>query len=127
MLRTKFHINVVLVITLLVAQVSIVFAAPALETLTGDQPKAQSASPGWIVSCQYSHSLKDDPIVFPGKPGTSHLHDFVGGASIDAFSTGTSLRAGGTTCAMPSDASGYWVPALYENGVRVLPAGAGKA
>jgi len=128
MLKTKFHINVVLIITTLVAQFTTVLAAPASQPRTAVQPRVaqQAASPGWIVSCQYSHSLKDDPIVFPGKPGASHLHDFVGGKSIDAFSTATSLRAGGTTCAMPADASGYWVPALYENGVRVLPAGASK-
>lgn len=127
MLKTKFQINVVLIITVLVAQGSIVFAAPASGTLTEVQPElARAASPGWIVSCQYSHSLQDDPIVFPGRPGASHLHDFVGGSGIDASSTGASLRAGGTTCAMPSDASGYWVPALYKNGVRVLPAGTSK-
>ena len=127
MLKTKFQINVILTITILMAQVSTVFATPARETLTEVQPElAQAASPGWIVSCQYSHSLQDDPIVFPGRPGASHMHDFVGGSGINASSTGASLRAGGTTCAMPSDASGYWVPALYKNGVRVLPAGTSK-
>lgn len=127
MLKTKFHINVVLIITVLVAQISTVFAAPALETLTGvEQESAMAASPGWIVSCNYSHSLNDDPIVSPGKPGAAHLHDFVGGVTSDAFSTSTSLRAGRTTCAMPADSSSYWVPALYENGVRVLPTGTSK-
>jgi hypothetical protein len=80
-----------------------------------------SASPGWIVSCNYSHSLSDDPIVFPGQPGMSHFHDFVGALSTDAFSTPVSLRAGGTACTMSADSSAYWVPALYEDGVRLLP------
>ena len=124
MLKTKFHINVVLAITILAAQVSIVFAAPVLPEV---QPEvAMAASPGWIVSCQYSHSLKDDPIVFRAQPGASHLHDFVGAKTTDAFSTATSLAAGGTSCAMPADKSGYWVPALYEDGVRVLPNGSAK-
>ncbi|HLB60811.1 MAG TPA: DUF1996 domain-containing protein [Patescibacteria group bacterium] len=87
---------------------------------------ARAASPGWIVSCNYSHSLNDDPIVFPGIPGLSHLHDFVGATTTDAFSTPESLRAGGTTCAIPSDFSAYWVPALYEDGVVVLPTGTTK-
>jgi len=82
---------------------------------------AQGANPGWIVSCNYSHSNSDDPIVFPGQVGASHLHDFVGATSTDANSTPASLRAGGTTCAIAGDRAAYWVPAMYENGVRVLP------
>lgn len=71
------------------------------------------ASPGWITSCAYSHSLPDDPIVFFGQPGLSHLHDFVGAKTTSALSSPGSMRAGGTTCAMPGDASGYWIPRLY--------------
>ena len=79
--------------------------------------------PGWIIACNYSHSLKDDPIVFPNQPGAAHLHDFVGGRSTNAFSTFDSLRAGGTACLLPGDTSSYWVPALFKNGARVLPTG----
>jgi hypothetical protein len=88
--------------------------------------RAYAANPGWIVSCNYSHSSYDDPIVFPGQPGAAHLHDFIGARSTDAFSTTDSLRAGGTTCAIPGDASGYWVPALFKNGSRVLPKATSK-
>ena len=127
MLRTKFQINIVLIVTILMAQVSIAFAAPPLETQPEVQPApAQAGATGWIVSCNYSHSLSDDPIVFPRLAGVSHLHDFVGGRTTDAFSTRTSLLAGATTCVMPADASGYWVPALYKDGVRVLPKGTSK-
>jgi hypothetical protein len=80
-----------------------------------------AASDGWIVTCKYSHSLADDPIVAPGKPGTAHLHDFIGATTTDAFSTFDTLRAAGTTCLMPADRSSYWAPALYKNGVRILP------
>ena len=80
-----------------------------------------AAKPGWIVRCTYSLSLNDDPIVFPGQVGASHLHDFAGAKTTNAFSTFNSLLAGGTTCAMPGDTSAYWVPALYEDGVRILP------
>ena len=82
-----------------------------------------AAKPGWIVACNYSHSLKDDPIVFPGQAGASHLHDFAGAKTANAFSTFNSLRAGGTTCVLPGDSSSYWVPALYKDGVRLLPTG----
>ena len=85
--------------------------------------QAQTVTPGWIVTCNYSHSLKDDPIVYPNQPGAAHLHDFIGARSTNAFSTFDSLRAGGTACTLPGDTSSYWVPALYENGVRVLPTG----
>ena len=79
------------------------------------------AGPGWITTCQYSHSRSDDPIVFPQQPGKSHLHDFVGSSSTDAFSTFESLRVSNTTCAMDGDTSAYWTPAAYKNGVRILP------
>ena len=103
-----------------------------LAVTIGVHPQAVQAAtrirPGWVVVCNYSHSLKDDPIVFPGQPGASHLHDhdFVGAKSTDAYSTFDSLGAGGTACAMPSDTSAYWIPALYEDGQRLLPAGRQK-
>lgn len=82
---------------------------------------AQAARPGWIVSCSYSHSLPDDPIVAPGQPDASHLHDFVGARTTDAHSTAKSLRASDTSCAVSADRSAYWVPALFVNGRRMLP------
>jgi hypothetical protein len=82
---------------------------------------AQAARPGWITTCSYSHSLRDDPIVFPGLSGASHLHDFAGADSTDAFSTPASMRAGTTSCATVGDKAAYWVPALYQNGRRRLP------
>jgi hypothetical protein len=79
-------------------------------------------TPGWLVICDYSHSLPDDPIVFPGQPGASHLHDFLGARDVDAFSTYDSMRAGGTSCTATSgDTAGYWTPALYRNGAQILP------
>jgi hypothetical protein len=87
---------------------------------------ARAAAPGWITSCNYSHSLRDDPIVFPEQPGASHLHDFVAARTTDAFSTPDTMRGGGTTCAMPDDMSGYWAPALYAGGKRVLPTATAK-
>jgi len=89
-------------------------------------PLAHAANPGWIVSCNYSHSLPDDPIVSPGRVGAAHMHDFIGAKDVDAFSTPATMRAGGTTCAIPGDTSGYWVPAMYVNGVTVLPTATSK-
>jgi hypothetical protein len=68
------------------------------------------------VSCPYSHSRSDDPIVYPGQPGASHLHDFFGNRTVDAFSDESSLRAGTTTCSTSDDLSGYWEPEMYVDG-----------
>ena len=84
---------------------------------------ALAGSPGWIVKCSYSHSLRDDPVVHPGHPGMSHLHDFFGNREVNADSTYESMVAAETSCTDPDDTAGYWVPALYRNGVRVLPQG----
>ena len=96
---------------LFLAVLSLVFAA-----------SVQAAAPGWITSCAFSHSNNDDPIVYPGQPGQAHLHDFTGARTTDAFSTFSSLLAGGTSCAMPDDKSAYWVPRMYiHNGAVSLP------
>ena len=78
--------------------------------------------PEFNASCTYSHSRKDDPIVFPGLPGASHMHSFFGNRSTDANSTADTLLANaGTSCAPAPDLSAYWVPTLYERGVAVEP------
>ncbi|GAB3860363.1 DUF1996 domain-containing protein [Dactylosporangium cerinum] len=78
--------------------------------------------PEFNASCTYSHSRKDDPIVFPGLPGASHMHSFIGNRSTDANSTADTLLANaGTSCAPAPDLSAYWVPTLYERGVAVEP------
>ena len=74
--------------------------------------------------CGYSHSLPDDPIVHPGQTGASHMHDFGGNSTTNAFSTLASLQAGTTNCVVnapdpQADRSGYWVPQLYFNGSPV--------
>ena len=69
------------------------------------------------VSCPYSHSKTDDPIVYPGQPGASHLHDFFGNNSVDAFSDESSLRAATTTCSTSDDLGPQLgEPEMYVNG-----------
>jgi hypothetical protein len=76
----------------------------------------------FIISCRFSHAAADDPIVYPGKPGRSHEHAFVGNVSTSAFSTATSLRAHAkTTCNRAGDDSAYWAPMLYADGKAVPP------
>ncbi len=78
---------------------------------------------GFAVSCGFSHSASADPIVMPGHAGMSHLHEFFGNTTTNEKSTGASLLAGSTTCDDRQDLSAYWVPALFQNGVRVAPVG----
>ena len=89
-------------------------------TKTGDErialSRADLVGVNFIENCRFSHQAPDDPIVFPGKPGASHQHTFVGNRTTDAFSSFGSLRSGSTTCMRPDDTAAYWVPTLFENG-----------
>lgn len=89
-------------------------------------PVPSSASAGELggffhIHCPVSHSSHDDPIVYPGKPAATHLHDFFGNKSTNDTSTPASLKGGPTTCANPGDSAGYWTPSPVINGVRVRP------
>lgn len=81
----------------------------------------QGAHPQFVVKCHWSHNAPDDPIVWPGISGASHLHEFFGSTATDASSTGESLEGGSTTCENTSDTAAYWVPALFDYGARVEP------
>lgn len=87
---------------------------------------SNAADSGWIVSCQYSHTNKDDPIVFPNQPGLSHSHDYVGSKTTDANSTPQTMLEGATSCLVPGDKSGYWIPTAYKNGQVIHPQGTNK-
>jgi hypothetical protein len=78
----------------------------------------------FVSSCRFSHRRGDDPIVFPGRPGMSHDHSFVGNMSTNAFSTLRALRAAGTTCRREGDTAAYWMPTVALNGLAVAPRGA---
>jgi Domain of unknown function (DUF1996) len=75
----------------------------------------------FLITCRFSHSAPDDPIVLPGLPDRSHDHTFVGNVSTDAFSTPASLAGHRTTCSDTDDLSSYWAPTLYVAAVPVRP------
>jgi hypothetical protein len=91
-------------------------------------PSAQGSPPlsgvNFISVCGFSHRGPDDPIVYPGLPGLSHDHTFVGNTSTNANSTPATLRASTTTCKRPGDTAAYWAPTLLVSGAPVLPADA---
>ncbi|GAB6897166.1 DUF1996 domain-containing protein [Kineosporia succinea] len=66
------------------------------------------------ANCYMSHHEADDPIVYPGMAGASHMHTFMGSDDTNAKSTTASLKAGGTSCITPGDRSGYWHPSIYN-------------
>jgi hypothetical protein len=79
----------------------------------------------FISVCSFSHRAADDPIVYPGQPGVSHDHSFVGNTSTDASSTASSLRkAGATTCKRAGDTAAYWMPTVSVAGRPTPPSGA---
>lgn len=67
-----------------------------------------------MVDCGFDRFLADDPIVLPGRPGESHLHQFFGAVGVTAGSTHDDLPAGSTTCDQRADTASYWAPALID-------------
>ena len=65
--------------------------------------------------CMPGQISYDDPIIYPGKPGAAHLHQFFGNTKANAYSTYSTLRAAGdSTCMSPLNRSAYWMPAMLD-------------
>ncbi|GAA2638183.1 hypothetical protein GCM10010399_84370 [Dactylosporangium fulvum] len=75
----------------------------------------------FLADCPFSHRLPDDPIVFPGLPGASHMHSFFGSRVTNAHTTVNDLAAGASNCNPAVDVSSYWVPTLYQDDNPVEP------
>jgi hypothetical protein len=87
-------------------------------------PRSSAGDPSgnFRTICSFSHLSNDDPIVYPGQPGKSHLHMFFGNTLTDANSTYQSLRTTGDgTCqGGPVNRSAYWAPALLNAAGQVV-------
>ncbi|WP_328995626.1 DUF1996 domain-containing protein [Kribbella sp. NBC_01245] len=77
----------------------------------------------FLADCPFSHRLPDDPIVFPGMPGASHMHSFFGSTTVNAHTTIDTLKNAPTNCNPAEDKSSYWVPTLFVNNQPVEPTG----
>ncbi|WP_440067777.1 DUF1996 domain-containing protein [Streptosporangium sp. OZ121] len=75
----------------------------------------------FLADCPFSHRLPDDPIIFPGLPGASHMHSFFGSTTTNAHTTLASLQSSPTNCNPRTDLSSYWVPTLYNGDTPVEP------
>ena len=77
------------------------------------------------LGCFYSHMNFDDPIVYPGVSGATHLHVFFGNTGVDANSTNDSIaNTGNSTCSGGTlNRSAYWVPAMIDttDGTPITP------
>ena len=97
------------------------------EPVTGVTPSTANpprrAHREFQANCSVSHRLPDDPIVFFNRPGASHDHTFMGNTTTNAASTMDSLGTGATTCRVPDDKSGYWMPTLLNGDTPVVPEG----
>lgn len=75
----------------------------------------------FVVTCLFSHSASDDPIVYFGQPGASHRHDFYGSKVVNASTPAAQLTRFDTTCNKSPDTAAYWHPSLYDRGRVVTP------
>ena len=98
--------------------------APAASAQTATSTELDE--PTFGVRCDFSHRNTDDPIVYPGKKGAAHSHDFFGNRSTKYNSTYQSLLKAttsgdpdGTTCTRLQDKSAYWIPTVKWNGTNL--------
>jgi hypothetical protein len=79
------------------------------------------------INCSLSHMNFDDPIVFPGRIRSTHLHAFFGNTTTNGLSTSASIaRTGNSTCTGgTANRSAYWAPAVIDTRTAhpVLPWG----
>ncbi len=97
---------------------------PNSELVSAAVPPSSAPDPegAFRFICNPGQLLRDDPIVYPGQAGKSHLHQFYGNTGANANSTYDSLRTTGqSTCMSPLNRSAYWMPAMLDgagNAVR---------
>lgn len=81
---------------------------------------------GFRFMCKPGQLLRDDPVVYPGQAGASHLHQFWGNTGANANSNYQSLRTTGqSTCDNRGtdtavNRSAYWTPAMLDGAGNVV-------
>jgi uncharacterized protein DUF1996 len=129
--RHRFY-GVVLIAVALLAAGCIPVAAPPTTTTTttttnppyvgtllppgAPNPYGPQGKGEFVATCPFSHRATQDPIVAPGNFSFWHLHDFFGNGTTDANSVPEFLLGQDTSCIPAFDATGYWVPAVMQNG-----------
>lgn len=93
---------------------------PPLQTSAASYDPKQVSHHEFQANCTPNHEAVDDPIVFPGMPGASHDHTFLGATTTGATSTTGSLTRSTTSCNIPDDHSAYWFPTLYAGTTPIV-------
>jgi hypothetical protein len=83
---------------------------------TTEAPSPTGDTGSFRIPCSFSYMNYDDPIVFPGQQGRTHLHTFFGNTGTNFASTADSLAStGGSTCRGGTmNRSAYWIPSLID-------------
>jgi hypothetical protein len=63
---------------------------------------------------------QDDPLLYNGYPGASHLHEFACNTGVNAYSTFRSLRSSGDSGCGKANRSSYWAPAMINGNGDVV-------
>jgi hypothetical protein len=90
---------------------------------TGDipGPEAPGVQGAFRFLCAPGQLNYDDPILYPGQPGKSHLHLWFGNTLGNAGSTYASLRStGDSTCNSMGNRSAYWMPGMMHPTGKVV-------
>jgi hypothetical protein len=111
----------VVCLSLLLAAASVTVAGLSYAAGPSGAGMRALAGVNFVSACGFSHRAPDDPIVFPGRPGRSHDHTFVGNTSTNARSSLVSLSRASTTCRRAGDTAAYWMPTLVVGGQAVTP------
>jgi Domain of unknown function (DUF1996) len=122
--RVAFPVSLVAAIAVAGLAAASLTAAPAGVTAPLQLSPNFPNGPYYALGCSFSHRNNDDPVVFPGQPGRSHNHTYIGNRSVDAGTTSASLIGGRSSCESESDSSAYWMPTLFvgQNDVPPLTA-----
>ena len=110
-----------LAVALLAAPVVSVAQSAAPDSAAGVSQRNFPGGPYVAIVCGFSHRNNDDPIRYPGQPGRSHNHTYVGNRTVNASTTSASLLRGPTTCDLEEDSSTYWVPTVYVGSEPIAP------
>lgn len=94
---------------------------------TGETVKIGNDTGDFRLSCWFSHMAFDDPLVYPGQQGKSHLHTFFGNTGANANSTSDSIaNTGNSTCSGGTlNRTAYWFPTMIDttDGTPIKPSG----
>lgn len=106
-------------------RINVGFSTDRTQPTTEVARRAGDGTGDFRTRCSPSHFAFDDPIVFPGQSGRSHLHVFFGNTGANANSTASSLMTtGNSTCVGGTiNRSSYWVPAMIDTrtGLPIVP------